>query len=170
MTDEPMPHEIIADLAAARESHSDSEVLAELAALPPLADEDDPCWEQDDYWRRVAYPYLALANIAAARRLRSAIPLLLDRACYGDPGEIMRGLRHNLEAIVATNWSELADACLEAARSTRLGTRLWAIDELTVLEDPRARPIFEEALRTAPEGIRWRAAAGLERLARVDNS
>ena len=66
----------------------------------------------------------------------------------------MRGLRHDLEAIVNPNWSVLADACLDAARSPRLGTRLWAIDELIRLEDPRARPLHERTAglddRTGP--------------------
>jgi HEAT repeat protein len=165
MSDTRMPHQIIGDLAAAYRRGSDAEVLGHLAALPPLADEDDPCWTNEEYWRQVADRYLALADVAAARRLRPAVALLLDRACYGDPGEIMRGLRHRLEAIVNPNWSELADMCLEAARSRRPGTRLWAIAQLTVLEDPRAKPIFEEAIRSGPDDIRWHAEIGLERLA-----
>jgi hypothetical protein len=167
MAHERMPHEIIAALVAARASRTGKEILAELAALPPLADEDDPCWAGKKYWQRVAYPYIALADVAAARRLRRAIKLLLDRACYGDPGEIMRGLRHGLEAIVTPDWSYLATVCLKAARSPRLGTRLWAIDELAILDDPRAKPVFEEAMRTAPERIREIAEIGLERLARA---
>jgi hypothetical protein len=38
----------------------DAEALAEVAAVPPLADETDPCWNDDGYWQRVAYPYFAL--------------------------------------------------------------------------------------------------------------
>jgi hypothetical protein len=167
VADERMPYVIIANLAKARETHSDEEILAELSALPPLADEGDTRWGSDDYWHQTVYRYLALADIAAARRLRPAIKLLLERACYGDPGEIMRGLRHGLEAIANPNWAELADICLEAARSPRLGTRLWALDELSVLEDPRAKPIFEEALQAAPLEIRRLAGIGLERLARA---
>src|SRR4051794_32009040 len=106
-------------MATSRNEDTDEEVLAELAALPALADGDDPRWGKDEYWQTVAYPYLALANVATERRLVGAIPLLLERACYGDPGEIMRGLRHRLEAIVAPNWSKLADICLEAAQSPR---------------------------------------------------
>ncbi|MBO0701004.1 MAG: HEAT repeat domain-containing protein, partial [Zavarzinella sp.] len=90
----------------------------------------------------------------------------LDRACYGDPGEMFRGLRHALEAIVNPRWSELADICLEAARSPRRGTRLWAIDQLTVLDDERARPVFEESVRSDTDEICRRAAIGLERLDR----
>ena len=144
MAHERSPYQIIQDNVTARQSRTDDEVLAELAALPPLADEGDRCWGEDEYWQGVVYPYLALTDIAAARRLRPAIRLLLDRACYGDPGEIMRGLRHCLEAIVNTKWSELTEICLEAVQSPRLGTRLWAIDELIVLDDTRAEPIFRE--------------------------
>ncbi len=95
-----------------------------------------------------------------------AIRLLLDRACYGDPGEMFRGLRHALEAIVNPRWSELADIGLEAARSERVGTRLWAIAQLAVLEDERARPVFEESIRSDPHEICWWAEMGLKRLNR----
>lgn len=164
MTVKQRPHQIIAAMVSAREFHSDSDLLAELAALPPLADEHDTCWQNEEYWNGVVFPYLALADLAATRRLRPAIPLLLERACYGDPGEIMRGLRHNLEAIVAPNYAELTDVCLDAAHSSRFGTRLWAIDELAVLADARARAIFEEAVVTGPELIRSCAMIGLDRL------
>jgi len=145
---------------------SDSAVLAELAALPPLVDGTHESWSEDGYWEQVAARYVALADVASVRRLRAAIPLLLDRACFGDPGEIMRGLRHQLEAIVNPDWSVLADYCLAAASSERLGTRLWAIDELRILEDARAAPVFEAAILLCPDDIKWRAEQGLERLKR----
>jgi hypothetical protein len=163
MTDQRMPAQIIADMVSARASKSDAEVLAELAAFPPLPDENDPAWKKDATWQE-AMRFVALADVAAARRLKPAIRLLLDRACYGDPGEMFRGLRHASEAIVSPRWSELVDICLEAATSQRLGTRLWAIDELTILEDERARPIFEESMRTDPKEIRSVAEDGLQRL------
>jgi hypothetical protein len=168
MTDRRAPCQIICDLANARQTRTDDEVLAELAALAPLADETDPCWACEEYWLQNAYLYLALLDISATRRLRSAIRLLLDRACYGDPGEIMRGMRHGLEAIVAPDWAILADICLEAARSPRLGTRLWAIASWVVLDDPRAKSIFEEAARDDPEKIGMYARIGLQRLASRD--
>jgi hypothetical protein len=156
--------ESIAELKNARSTQTDEELLSELATIPALADESDACWQDENYWQ-TANLYLALADLAADRKLRSAIKLLLERASYGDPNEIMRGLRHNLEAIVNPDWSYLTDICLEAAQSSRLGTRLWAIDELTILEDARAKYIFEEAIKTEPEQIRWRAENGLKRLA-----
>lgn len=136
MVDERMPHQFIADMIAAPASVSDADTLAELSAFPPLPDEDDPAWEQDATWQE-ANRFVALADISAARRLKPAIRLLLDRACYGDPGEMFRGLRHACEAIVNPNWSELTVICLEAAQSARLGTRLWAIDQLTILDGER---------------------------------
>ncbi len=154
----------IAELVVLNSSKTDDEILAELDALTPLADESDACWEDDSYWQ-TANLYLALAEISATRKLRPAIKLLLERAAYGDPNEIMRGLRHSLEAIVNPDWAFLTEVCLEAAQSPRLGTQLWAIDELGLLEDPRAKPIFEEAIKNGPEEIRWRAENGLQRLA-----
>jgi len=163
MADERMPYQVIADMVAARASASDADILAELSGFPPLPDEDDPVWEQDATWQD-ANRFVALADVAAARRLKPAIRLLLDRACYGDPGEMFRGLRHACEAIVNPNWSELADICLEAARSPRPGTRLWAIDQLAILDDERARPVFEEAIESAPQEIKGIAEIGLGRL------
>src|SRR5688572_18859096 len=83
--DTPKPHEIIAGLVRARESCSDAEILAELSAMPPLLDEEDPSWNSDEYWTTVAFRYLALGDVAATRRLRGAIQPLLAKACHGDP-------------------------------------------------------------------------------------
>lgn len=157
------PVAVIARIAASYRQRTDAEVLAALAAIPALADESDPCWGGPEYWAAVAYPYLALADVAAQRRLRAAIPLLLERACFGDPGEIMRGLRHTLEAIVQPEWHVLADLCLSAAGSPRLGTRLWSLDQLIVLDDPRAREHFRAALE-GPQALSSVARIGLDRL------
>jgi hypothetical protein len=143
---------------------SDAQLIAKLQALPPLADEDDPIWMENDYWHNTAEVYVALSEACAERRLRPSILLLLDRACYGDPGEIMRRLRHSLEAIVVPDWTYLADICLGCAHSPRKGTRLWAIEQLTVLDDPRARSVFERAVKTEPSLISEVAAIGLLRL------
>jgi len=163
MADERKPYQIIADMVAARAAVSDADILGELSAFSPLPDEDDPAWTDDATWQE-ANRFVALAEVAAMRRLKPAIRLLLDRACYGDPGEMFRGLRHASEAIVNPRWSELTDICLEAARSPRIGTQLWAIDQLGILDDERARPVFEEAVRSAPQEIKWRAEIGLNRL------
>jgi hypothetical protein len=117
-------------------------------------------------WRNPAEVYVALSDICAKRRLQASMPLLLERACYGDPGEIMRGLRHCLEAIVSPDWACLADICLDLAGSPRKGTRLWAINQLATLEDHRAKSLFERAIETEPSWISEAAAGGLERLAR----
>lgn len=154
----------VAKLISYHSARSDDELLSELASVPPLADESDSCWQDENYWQ-IADLYLALANLAADRKLRPAIKLLLERASYGDPNEIMRGLRHKLEAIVNPDWSYLTDVCLEAAQSSRLGTRLWAISELAILDDVRAKPVFEEAVKTGPHEIRLQAESGLKRLA-----
>ena len=152
MSDERMPYQIIEDMTTARRHLSDKEILSELATVPPLADEGDVCWRNNHYWHEVAYPYLALWNIAAERRLQDAIPLILDRACFGDPGEIMRNLCHALEAIVKPEWSKLAMPCVAALTSARPGTRLWAAHELQRLRDPSALPALEAA---AHDNIEW---------------
>jgi hypothetical protein len=160
MNNSKRPHEIIRELAIERESWSDAEVLAELQQLSPLSDEGDPAWDDDSYWRETAYRYVALSDVAATRKLRSAVPLLLERACNGDPGEIMRGLRHRVERTYSPDWDSLAELCMGLSRATRTGTRLWAMDQLMVLEDPRAKPTFEKALNDESDEVRRIAAAG----------
>src|SRR5262249_43167090 len=136
---EKKPHEIISDLAAERAKRTDDEVLAEIARMPALADEGDALWADPAYWTNAAYQYVALCDVAAKRKLRPAVRLLLERACKGDPGEMMRGLRHSFEAIFAPDWRALADVCMELCQSERQGTRMWAMHQLMILDDPRAK-------------------------------
>lgn len=164
---EKKPHEIIRDLAAERAKCSDDEILAEIERIAPLADESDAAWDEPTYWSDFAYRYVALSDVAAERKLRAAVRLLLERACNGDPGEMMRGMRHSFEAIFAPDWTALADVCIELCASKRAGTRVWAIHQLMILDDPRAKPVFERALNDDNAEVRGAAVAGLERLARI---
>lgn len=159
-----MANDNIARLEAELKTLSDADLLARIEALPPLADESDATWDDQAYWDTAADSYLALRQAARARRLRPAASLLLDRAAYGDPGEIMRGLRHSLEAIYADDLKSLADVYLAAAKSPRLGTRMWAISGLMVLDDPRARRVFEASIQNDPPDIREIAEIALTRL------
>ncbi len=163
MTIEREPHEIIAELSTQYLQSTNAEILQKLQSLPPLADEEDAIWDDDSYWMEIAYPYLALARAARERKLQDAIIPFLERACYGDPGEIMRGLRHSLEGIVNPNWDVLADKCLQTVSHERPGTRLWSLKELAVLDDPRARPYFEVAINSEFEEIRCAGESGLDR-------
>ena len=167
MPTEKRPHELIRALVAERASRSDADVIAEIEQLPPLADEDDPVWNDETYWSDFAYRYVALSDVAAARQLRPAVRLLLERACNGDPGEMMRGLRHAWERIFNPDWVALADVCIDLSASKRPGTRLWAIHQLMILDDPRARQVFDSALHDEIGEIRRIAATGLQRLDRM---
>jgi hypothetical protein len=158
------PHELIQDLVAERASWSDAAVIAEIEQLPALADESDPVWDDESYWREFAYLFVALSDVVAERRLRPGVRLLLERACNGDPGEMMRGLRHRWEQVFNPDWGALADVCMELCQSKRAGTRLWALDQLMILDDPRARPIFELALKDEVEDARSLGQMGLARL------
>lgn len=167
MPTEKKPAEIIGDLFAARLTCSDGEVLSEIERLPPLADENDAVWNDPSYWTDFAYLYVALCDVAAERKLRPAVRLLLERACNGDPGEMMRGLRHSFERIFNPDWRALAEVCMELCGSRRPGTRIWATHQLLILDDPRAEKVFERALHDEHDWVRSHAAAGLERLRRV---
>lgn len=167
MPAEKKPYELIRDLVAERASWSDADVIAEIEQLPPLADEGDSVWDDQGYWSDFAYRYVALSDVAAERRLRPAVRLLLERACNGDPGEMMRGLRHAWEAIFNPDWAALADVCVELSASKRPGTRRWALHQLMILDDVRARQVFDKALQDEIGAIRRIAASGLQRLNRM---
>jgi hypothetical protein len=156
------PAKTIDAVVGAMSSASDDEVLAVLAAIEPLPDERDPRWNDESFWFTVAYRFLG-----RLRKLRPAVRLILERACYGDPGETMRGLRHVIEGIYNPDWHLLADEYLALTRAERLGTRMWAIAGLMILDDPRALPVFEASLREDPEDISSYAKIGLKRLGRA---
>ena len=145
---------------------SDADVLRELESLPVLPAEDSDAWGEDSPWWQTAERFTALADIAAERQLRAAIPLLLGRSCYGDPGEMMRGLRHALEAIVAPDYDALTPYCVEAAASPQPGARLWAVDELGVLRDRRGLAALLRALSDSAGEIRRAACLSLSMLTR----
>lgn len=156
------PVDIIEKYVNQRNSRTDEEILSELTALPVLPDEDDPLWEDDATWVNHALLYVAISDIAATRGLRPAVKLLLERACYGDPGEMMRDLRHSLEGIVDGDWDYLFDVCIEMVGNTNPGARLWAIDELRRLRDKRAVPVLKQALSDTAILVREEAASALE--------
>jgi hypothetical protein len=153
---EEAPHRAIARLAAERSTRSDRELLAELRALAPLPDEADPAWEDPATWDR-ANLYHALAGVARERRLRPAAALLLERASHGDPGEMMRGLRHHLEGIFRPDARALSRLCRRLARAERPGTRMWAVAELGVLRAPATLGVLLAGLRD-PEALVRREA------------
>lgn len=161
MAKEKMPYEIIDELAIKYDKLSDAEVLDKLRAIPPIPDEDDAAWNQS-LWDNAVYPYLALWQVVAVRRMRDAIPLILDRACFGDPGETMRNMCHALEAIVNPNWSELTPPCIAALKSQRAGTRLWAARQLGRLRDADALPALESAAADPEPRVREWVQAALE--------
>jgi hypothetical protein len=140
------PYKTIERYVAERSALSDSAILRELEELAPLRDETDPIWRTSDYWSNEAYRFVALADLVGMRRLRAGVRLLLERACFGDPGEMMRGLRHPCEAAFNPDWAGLAAVCMPLATSARPGTRLWAIDQLTILEDLSVGAVFQRAL------------------------
>jgi hypothetical protein len=123
-------------------------------------------WNDEAFWFTAAYRFLGLSEVARLRKLRRAVRLILERACYGDPGETMRGLRHVFEEIYNPDWTLLADEYLVCARSDRLGTRMLAIAGLMILDDTRAVSVFEASLREDPKEITDFAMTGLERLQR----
>jgi hypothetical protein len=141
---------------------ADDEVLKALEEFEPLPDENDPGWNTEPYpLFDQAAEFLALADEVAERRLTSGIIMLLDRACYGDPGETMRILRHPLEATVAPDWDALVAICIPAARSPRPGTRIWATAELGVLRSPASVEVLMDLLNDPVEWVRGEAVGAV---------
>jgi hypothetical protein len=168
MSDDLNPAEHSRQLFEQRQAATDEAILAELAALPVLPAENDPAWEDERTWYELADRFTALADVAAHRRLYAAIPLLLERASYGDPGEMMRGLRHCLEAIVNPDWHRLTDSCIQIATASQPGARLWSLDELGILRDPRALPIVIGALDDVADEVRTVACRSLAMICQRD--
>lgn len=109
--------------------------------------------------------FVALAEQVGERRLAQGIGLLLDKACFGDPGEMMRGLRHALEAACDSNWSLLADTCASRAGSARPGTRLWAMAEIAILRDPVLVGVIRGRLADVEPDVRNEAIRAASMLA-----
>lgn len=146
------PAETIAKLKADRATWSPEQILDDLEALPPLPDEYDPQWQEDDAWQ-AAYKLIALSDLVGEHRLADGVGLVLDRMSHGDPGETMRGMRHSLEAAVKPEWWRLAEICLSRCNSPRPGTRYWAVDELGVIRDPASVPALVELLDDPESGV-----------------
>jgi hypothetical protein len=134
----------VTKLMEARAAQTDVEILAEFEALAPL--DERSATSEDAFWEH-AVMYLALTEICAERRLRPGATLILEKAEFGDPGSIMRGIRHALERIYNPDWAGLAQVCIDAFKTRRPGSQVWAMSELRVLEQPFARVVFEDVLR-----------------------
>jgi hypothetical protein len=176
---ERRPADIIGELFQERESWSNDQILSELASLRVLPDEylylerswfgpDNPAWD-DPLVVQQALLYLTLAGLVEERKLRQGVPLLLERASYGDMGEAMRGLHIHLSGAYDPDWPALADVCIRAAEYPQPGCRLWAIDLLGRLNawkliEVRGLPILFEALDDPAKLVRFHACRSLELL------
>jgi hypothetical protein len=143
---------------------SDAEVLARLVALPTLPEEENAAWDNDNFWREVAEPYLVLGDVIATRKLKSGVKPLLERACYGDPGEIMRGLCHTLEKAVDGDSEYLLQVCLEATKHLNPGARLWAVHEIGRIRKATVLDVLENALHDEKELVREQAKVAIEKV------
>ena len=171
MTTEQTPKQLIEAQVKIYSQWLDEVVLENLRALPVLPDEDiwsgntrigdfNPIWDDPEIDKQLTQ-FLAFADIVRNRKLREGVPLLLERASYGDMGETMRGLRHSLEAAFNPDWEALTDICIEAAQYPQRGARLWAVDELGVLRNKKALPVLFQALRDSAMLVRHEAIRSL---------
>ncbi len=160
----------INDLVGPHEQHlknlSDDQLIDTLRSFEPLADESDPAWHEEPIKLfDSAGLFVALADQVAERRLLDGIGLLLERACFGDPGEMMRSLRHALEAACNGDWDRLTEICVEKATSDRPGTRLWAVSQLAILRDPAAVGAIRAGLSDSEADVRLESIHAVSMLA-----
>lgn len=149
-------------------SLNDDELIAKITALPVLPDEDDPLWNDDTTWEEHLHVYIALLDLAAERKLLSSIPLFLERSCYGDPGETMRGIHHSFEYMVNPNWDVLAKISIEIAEHPYRGARLWSIEQLGRLRLDYTLDVVIKALSDEAELVREQARASLRMIAKAN--
>lgn len=114
---------------------SDAEILNDLQSLAPLPHEDDPRWR--GHWRTEplwlqGYIYCGLAGAVYTRQLKAALPLLLERVCCGDPGEMFRMMPECLCGTAPKDWQFVFDLCMRASKWPHPGTRLWVMETLKV--------------------------------------
>ena len=145
---------------------NERDVLAELRSLQPLPPERGRTWDSEQPWE-AAQLLVAHGAVASERRVRSAVPLILDRMCLGDPGEMMRGMRHSLEAAVGHDYARLAALCADACSSPNPGARYWAVQELAVLEECSTVPVAVALLRDPEAEVAEAACETVVRLARA---
>ena len=143
---------------------SDDQLLARLAEIEPLPDEGDPRWDNMQFWIDVANPFEALTRVACSRKLLPAVSLILERMCFGDPGETMRPVCHGFEHIVNPDWHNLLPLYAQATESSRRGTRMWALSCMARLRTEEARVIFDRCLRDGDANVRNEAERGLRML------
>jgi hypothetical protein len=148
---------------------SDDEFLATLERFPVLPPERGEHWKSDEDWL-LGYRYVALGDVACERRLRAAVVPLLRRACLGDPGEMMRGLRHSLECIAKPDWSFLATAYVSAASLEEPGARFWSIAGLGIVRDPATMPTLLAALRDPVGDVRFQTCQSLSMICQTNSS
>ena len=145
------------------EGYSNEALLLELSSLSVLPDESDLSWEDNQTWENLAYPYLALARIAGERRIKEAVPLLFEKSSYGDPYEMVQGIRHSIEKIVNPDWDALNEICIKITQSPHRGARLWAVRELGILRNKDSFDTLVNALND-DDLIQYQACMSLEML------
>lgn len=152
--------DLVRMFAEERRDAPDAQLLDELAALPGLPDHGDRAWENPRTGHTLQV-LMALAELCSGRRLRPAVPLLLGRACLGDPGGSMSNLRHHIEAIYKPDWPALTAACLPLLESPRAGTRLWTAHQCGVLRDAACVPGLVALLSDPIGQVRMEAVRSL---------
>src|SRR5258708_8900142 len=106
-------------------SLSNDEILDAIEALRGLPDEWAPWfgrpnfeWDDEQTLHNAAM-FVELAHQIAERHLRPGVPLLLERASYGDYGEMMRFLPNKFKAAFKPDWKDLAEICVKYAKHSR---------------------------------------------------
>lgn len=146
--------------------------MAEIQALPVLPDEfnkqsdiplDDLHWSEPET-DRLLDRYLALVAIVRDRKLRAGVPLLMERASYGDMGESMRRVWGSLSSVFDSDRATWNDLCFRMVQSPHRGVRLWMIQEISCIADERSLSVIINGLHDPAPMIREWAIDWIETL------
>jgi hypothetical protein len=161
---EKTPWQLIQEQINLRSNWSDEAILAEIEALPVLPDEyneqsdiplDDSHWLEPET-DRLLTRYLALVDIVRNRKLRTGVPLLMERASYGDMGETMRGVWGALSSVFGPDEATWNDLCFQMAQSPHRGVRLWMMQEIGCIDDARSLSVLINGLHDpSPRMREW---------------
>jgi hypothetical protein len=160
------PYQTINDLVQMRKKWSNEQILTELASLEPLPDEFaeneegfkiDSEWDNEETCEKalnLAYLFVAHCDIAVYRQIELSVPLLLERACYGEVGELLRGIDKAFYHIVNQDLNKLSRYCIAAFSSPRKGTRMWAVRTLFWMRKDNISGVTE-VLKLANKDLYW---------------
>jgi hypothetical protein len=102
--------------------------------------------------------------IVQDRKMRPGVPLLMERASYGDMGETMRGVWGALRSVFDSHDTTWNDLCFQMAQSPHRGVRLWMMQEISCIANERSLAALINGLRDPAPLVREWAVSWIKSL------